>query len=53
MTAYELRNHLRDRHKIAPGYLRGADYGTLTMLHEEDHEVERADHTHQDHTDAA
>lgn len=49
MTAYELRNHLRDRHNIN---LRGADYATLLAVHDEEHKTGQ-NHDHEDHTDAA
>lgn len=49
MTAYELRNHLRDRHAIN---LRGADYSALLATHDGEHHHEQ-DHDHEDHTDAA
>lgn len=49
MTAYELRNHLRDRHTIN---LHGADYSALLAIHDAEHQHGQ-DHDHGDDTDAA
>lgn len=44
MTAYELRNHLRDRHDLG---MIGADYGALLGAHDSKHRS-GADHGHDD-----
>ena len=51
MTAYELRNHLRDEHDLKTS---GRDYASLVYLHLAEHDCTDVGHDHEEQrTDAA